>query len=377
MTRPVTREDIETSIELCRRHLTGLQTGRGNFRYEYDWERDLYSEDDNAVRQAGALWGLAKLHRLRPDEVLMNACLKGLSFYAEYSGTTAAGGRYSTYPGDPHGFTGSTALVALALIEFLRSPHAGDGADRSRWRGLLDEYLRFLLAAQRPDGRWPARYDAGTGALSSDAPSPYSDGEVLLALALAARYLECPGLGRAIVRGTAGAYRHYVLLALRRSLRSRATNGYYQWGTMAMYEIIGAGWAEAEDYRGIVAYLGDWMCGFRRLGERKTNPAAVLEGLIHAWDLAAATGDADRQRGYGNVVRACLERMLALQVGHPRADDFVRRAPDSAPALGGCQHWPDKPLLRIDFTQHQLHACLLVADLFTLDETKGPYGKTV
>jgi hypothetical protein len=34
-------------------------------------------------------------------------------------------------------------------------------------------------------------------------------------------------------------------------------------------------------------------------------------------------------------------------------------------------------LLRIDFTQHQLHACLLVADLFTLDEAKGPHRKIV
>ena len=374
MTRPVTRDDIETSIDLCCRHLIGLQTSRGNFHYEYDWERSLYGGDDNAVRQAGTLWGLANLHRLRPDEALMEACVRGLSFYDEYSGTTAAGGRYSTYPGDAHGFTGSTALVALALIELLRSPRAGDSADRRRWRGLLDEYFRFLLAAQRPDGRWPGHHDAGSGAPSGE-PSPYSDGEVLLALARSARHLEYPGLDRAIPRATAGAYRHYVLLPLRRSLRSRATSAYYQWGTMAMYEIIGAGWEEDEDYRGIVVYLGDWMCGFRRLGERKTNPAAALEGLIHAWDLAVAMGDADRQRRYGDVIRTCLARMMSLQVGHPRAGNFARRAPDSAPALGGCLHWPDKPALRIDFTQHQLHACLLAAGLFTFDEQNAPHGR--
>jgi hypothetical protein len=136
---------------------------------------------------------------------------------------------------------------------------------------------------------------------------------------------------------------------------------------MAMYEIVTAGWEESGQYREIIDYLGDWVCGYRRLGGRANNPAASLEGLIHAYDLAARDGDEDRVQQYGQVIRACLERMMALQVGHPRASEFAGRAPVTAPARGGCQHWPNNPALRIDFAQHQLHAGLLASGMFPLD----------
>lgn len=366
MTDDITAGDLDACIALCRRHLAALQTERGNFRYEYDWQEQVYGEDDNAVRQAGTLWGLANLHRVRPDPELYALCTNGLAFYDRHSGITDSGGRYSTYPGDQHGYLGSTALVALALVELLRSPSEIGGDDRPRWRALLDEYLRFLVDNQLPDGRWPARYDAETGDASGD-PSPYFDGEALLALTRAGYRLGYEGLESAIARGAAGAYRRHVLLTLRRDHNSRATTGYYQWGTMAMYEIVKAGGPESERYQEVIAYLGDWMCGIRRLARRPNNPAASLEGLVHAYDLAARVRAGDRERQYRETITTCLQRMFSLQVGHPRAGDFVQRAPATDPAMGGCQHWPERPGLRIDFAQHQLHAGLLAAEMLRLD----------
>jgi len=362
MTDEITADDLEACITLCRRHLVGLQTAEGNFRYAYDWERNAFTEDDNAVRQAGTLWGLANLHRLRPDHELYEACRRGLAFYDRNCGTTANGGRFSTYPEGDVGHTGSTALVALALIELLRASPDLDPGDRAHWTGLLDEHLLFLLHHQQPDGSWPSRYDPATGS-GYGTPSPYADGEALLALARAARHLGVNGLRDAIERGAAGAYRRHVLLALRRNFRARATSGYYQWGTMAMYEIIRAGWSDGEDYAGIIDYLADWMCGIRQLATGRNNPAAALEGLIHAYDLARAGNSSGRAAGYRDTITKCLRRMMSLQVGHPRAGEYLRGAPQSAPALGGCQHWPDNATLRIDFTQHQLHATLLAADM--------------
>jgi len=364
MTDTITGEDLDLSIDLCRRHLAGLQTAQGNFRYEYDWEKRAYADDDNAVRQAGTLWGLANLHRLRPDPELYQACRRGLAFYDQHSGTTAADGRYSTYLDDEYGYTGSTALVALTLIELLRGREGLDPDDERRWRALLDQYLRFLLDSQLPDGRWPAHYHSQTGELSGE-PSPYSDGEALLALTRAARHLGYDGLENAIARGAAGCYRRHVLLALRRNHHSRATTGYYQWGTMAMYEIVKAGWPESAQYREIISYLSDWMCDVRRLAALRNNPAASLEGLIHAYDLS--DDSRDRERIYRNTISAGLERMFSLQVGHLRAGEYVRRAPTVSPATGGCQHWPDIPTLRIDFAKHQLHAGLLAAEMFVLE----------
>lgn len=173
MGKHISRAELEACIALCERHLAGMQTESGNFCYEFDWEKQTYTDDDNAVRQAGTLWGLANLYRLCPDPALLENCRRGLGFYEDYSSTTAAGGRYATYPGQEHGYTGSTALVALALIELLRSPWNEDPALRQHWRRRLDEYLDFLVSIQLPDGRWPSRYDADTGHAHGE-PSPIS-----------------------------------------------------------------------------------------------------------------------------------------------------------------------------------------------------------
>lgn len=362
MSKHISRAELDECIVLCGRHLVGMQTGCGNFRYEFDWEKRTYADDDNAVRQAGTLWGLANLYRLRPDAALFENCRRGLEFYEKYSSTTAAGGRYATYPGQEHGYTGSTALVALALIELLRSPWNEDPTLRQYWRRRVDEYLDFLVNIQLPDGRWPSRYDADTGHAHGE-PSPYFDGEILLALARAARHMDHEALREPIARGAAGAYRCHVLVPLRRDPESRVTSGYYQWGTMAMYEMIRAGWSGDEKYADIIAYLGDWMCGTGRLGQGRGNPAASLEGLIHAYDLANTAGNSARSRLYRGTIDTALARMLSLQVGHARAAPAVQNAPPTAPALGGCQHWPDKATLRIDFAQHQLHAAVLASEM--------------
>ncbi|MGA8259339.1 MAG: hypothetical protein WB783_03915 [Arenicellales bacterium] len=354
--RRVDREDLETCVVLCRRHLIAMQTAQGNFRYEYDWEKHEYSDDDAPVRQAGTLWGLANLNRLRPASVVYDICRRGLAFYDRHSGVTGAGGRFTTYPGERDGSAGSVALVALTLIELLRGATI-DAVDAVRWRALLKEYLRYLLEIQLPDGRWPSQYDAA-GRPHGD-PSPFFDGEALLALTRAARYLGLSGMEDAISRGAAGAYRRYILLALRGDQQSRAAIAYYQWGTMAMYEIVGARWSESERYEQLVYYLADWVCGVRRLGELKHNPAATLEGLIHAFDLARSGASPDQRRLYRETIEVCLQRMLSLQAGHPRAGSFVRRAPRIDPVIGGCQHKPERAKLRIDFALHQLHAAML------------------
>lgn len=363
MTQRITSGDLDVCVDLCRRHLQALQTERGNFRYQYDWEKGEYLDDDNAVRQAGSLWALADLRRLRPDPALDEACARGLAFYDEHSGTNGEGGRFATYPDQEHGYMGSTALLALTLIELLRNPAAAGAAEQDRWRDLLDGYLHYLLDAQLADGRWPSLYDAATGRAHGE-PSAFFDGESLLALTRAARHLGIPHLGGAITRGAAGAYRRHVLLALRRDHNSSDTVGYYQWGTMAMYEIIKMDMDESDRYEEIVHYLADWLCRIRRLGDRSHNPAASLEGLLHAYDLAASGDFPARAERYRETIEASLQRMLGLQVGHPRACGLVSRAPPEAPSLGGCQHWPERPELRIDFAMHQLHAALLAAQLF-------------
>src|SRR6478752_9614130 len=58
----VTKNELETSIELGTKYMLAHQKAGGNFDYEYDWKQKTYTNDDSSPRQAGALWGLSLLH---------------------------------------------------------------------------------------------------------------------------------------------------------------------------------------------------------------------------------------------------------------------------------------------------------------------------
>src|SRR3954447_5152335 len=63
----LTRADLDVGIELSGRYLLAAQRPGGDFVYEVDWTTGRESADDNAVRQAGATWGMALLYRETHD----------------------------------------------------------------------------------------------------------------------------------------------------------------------------------------------------------------------------------------------------------------------------------------------------------------------
>ena len=65
-------------------------------------------------------------------------------------------------------------------------------------------------------------------------------------------------------------------------------------------------------------------------------------------------------REASRVVVEGLRRLTGWQVGHPLAAPFLRAAPQSdLRARGGVQMKEEGDRLRVDVTQHQMHALLL------------------
>jgi hypothetical protein len=353
----LTSELLDRSLELGRTYLLNSQTDRGNFRYSYNLLNGELVGEDNQVRQAGALWGLALVHQARPTEETQRAVLRGLEFFGRCSISRADNTAFIEYPGDLEGETGTMALVCLAAIEYLRA--AGDDPRADAVAKQLDRYFAFLLTLRRPDHQFYREYRWSSGA-GIGTPSPYFDGESLLAMVKMARYRNRQDLQPMILESAEAIYQAYVERVRESDPDSDLTKALYQWATLAFLEIHEAGWDPQDVHARRAVELAHWMIDVHRTLERRRNAAYAHEGLAAAWYLAGKIGDRESQDKIAAVIDQAMYKFTTWQVGSPVANDFLRAHPDTAPlALGGVMSGADDPWLRIDTTQHQMHAVLL------------------
>lgn len=358
--------ELDLAIGMNLEFLLNNQKDAGNFTYEYDFSLKRESQDDNSVRQAGALWGVTLMHRRTPSERSDAAIRKGLAFFEGLS-TVREGKRFIRYPDEDEGRPGTVALVALALIDFARSPTGNDPVFRQR----LNEYLDFLVSLRIPNGLFHGSYrlDDGSG---FDEPSPYSDGETLLAFAKAAKYLGLEKYKDIAVASAEAMHAEHVTAALKRHPDSNQTKGFYQWGSMAFYEMSTAGWANSETLNRRVIDMAHWMIDVHRVLDRGRNTAYAFEGIAHAWELARISGDQPAMAKFDSVIQRGLARLLSWQVGNASQNAYLtfHGASRDPRARGGVMNGAADPVLRIDVTQHQAHATAAVRDfLYRADGT--------
>ncbi|MBX3232048.1 MAG: hypothetical protein KIT84_19965 [Labilithrix sp.] len=371
----VTKEELERSVAIGTQFMIAHQKPAGNFDYEYDWKTKQYSNDDNSARQSGALWGLSLLHAFagadKASPELEAALGRGLAYFDDASRTTQDGWRYPVYPagedgGADGGATGSApigtaALVTLAVLDYVRSLPASDQVERPRWAKRADEYVGFLATSIRKDGTWPGEYRFETGA-GAGAHSPYSDGEALLALVTAMKYHGRDDLRPVILRAAIEGHRVNVEQARAKNADSATTKGYYQWSSMAYYELATSAMGEAPDappYGEWLMDLADWIIDVHRIVGRPRNTGYAYEGIVSALAWAKAKKD-PRADKLACTTHRGLSNLLGWQVGHPRADKLG--ATDDPKAVGGVQNHATESPLRIDVVQHQMHATMLAIE---------------
>jgi UDP-N-acetylmuramoyl-tripeptide--D-alanyl-D-alanine ligase len=353
---PLTREMLDQSLSLGRRFMLASQLPTGEFRYAVDFLTGAQTPDQNAVRQAGALWGLALIHQDQPSPETREAVLRGLAFYTQHSQRTPDGRRYVCFPGATDGESGAVALVALSLIDFLRVEAMDQHA---ALRQQLDEYLRFLTSLEDSDHRFSSQYLLKSG-IGFGKSSPYFDGEIVLALAKAARYFAYDDLRPLVLRAADACYAAHARAAVELRLDDPSTKGHFQWACLACAELYGAGWPDTERFTRRAIDLADWMIDVHKTLQRRLNTGYAYEGIISAYALAQAVADAEAQQRFGRVIEAGLAKLSTWQVGSAFANDYLRAHPDyEASCTGGILSAADQPLLRIDTTQHQLHAVIL------------------
>jgi UDP-N-acetylmuramoyl-tripeptide--D-alanyl-D-alanine ligase len=282
-----------------------------------------------------------------------------MAFFNENSRKAKGGRRCVVYPGVEIGGTGTIALVALAHIEYLRSgpPGASEEA-RKPYLAHLRQYLRQLQHALRDDGLWHGKYDSSRCRPEGD-PSSYADGEALLALVKAYKYLGFKELGPVLLRAAAAGRKRNIDEALAAHGDSNVTKGYYQWSSMAFYEMVTSDLADVQSYGDTLLRLADWMIDEHDTLWRFRNTGYAYEGIVHAYAYAQQRKDSARVAKYACVIDLGMTRLLAWQVGGPLGSAFANQGKDDPLARGGVQNGASSSPLRIDVTQHQSHATLL------------------
>jgi len=353
---PLNRTILDQSLALGRQFLLASQLPTGAFRYHVNFLTGEEAPEESPVRQAGALWGLALIHQDRPSAETREAVLRGLTFFSQHSHRTSEGRRFIRFPGDSNGDSGVVALVALALIDFLRAEPVDAHVPL---RQQLDEYLLCLRSLERADHRFYGQYLLSSGE-GAGASSPYFDGEILLALVKAARHLQHEELQPLVLRAAEATYATYAREALDQRRDDPKTKGYFQWACLAFAELHASQWPDTQQYAQRAIELAQWMIDVHRTLDRSLNTAYAYEGIISAYELAQSVGDATAQAQFRRVIETGLAKLSTWQVGSAHANAYLRgQSVYHASCTGGILTADKNPWLRIDTTQHQMHAVIL------------------
>lgn len=350
---------LDESLELGTQFLINNQKSEGNFNYEYDFIKKLINTDDNEVRQAGALWGIALIYNFNQDSRAREAFEKGFNFFKNCSeGDDEC--KWVAYPSSQvYGRTGTIAVLSLSIIDFLRSAEKISTEFRGELEFYLEKYLHQLISLRLDNGQFYQYYYLNNGTGGGD-PSPYFDGESLLAFTKAAKYLDKTEFIPIILDSANKTYHAYVIEALENSLDSDNTKGFFQWGSMSYFEMATTNWNNTNLYSDIVIDLADWMIDVHKTLERTRNTGYAYEGIIHAYELARRNNDTNHSKKFASVIDKGLYKLTTWQVGGSVQNIFLRNhSTTDKLAVGGVMNHKEEPYLRIDVTQHQMHAVIL------------------
>jgi len=357
----LTESILKRSLTLGKRYLLNSQNPDGSFTYMYNWIKKRTKNEHSQVRQAGALWGLSLIYHNNPDAELAGALQKGIKFFEKNSKQSTDGKKWITFPEDLSGKTGTVALYTLSLIDTLRRPEFLDANFRESLESNLDNYLSFLVSLRTEDGLFYKSYTYDKGKGFGSSPSPYFDGETLLALTKAAKYLDKRELIPIILESADAMYFAHVEKALRIDPDSNKTKGFFQWGIMSFFELATSDWKDTKKYGDKAIDLAEWMIDVHCTLSRKKNTAYAYEGIVLSRELAHRSNDTFHSNKFACVTDMGLSRLTSWQVGGPMQNDYLRNRHYSMDkrAMGGVMNSKRDKKLRIDVTQHQMHAVIL------------------
>jgi hypothetical protein len=243
--------------------------------------------------------------------------------------------------------TNAQAILCLAIMQFLETEPEHPQAEEYRAR--LDEFLAYLASLRMEDGRFHSRFSKADGK-PTKGPSPYADGEALLALTRASHQFDDDSRKKEILDSAEAMFNIWFKDS------KKKTHQFYQWGSMAYLDLYKTKWPGSKQYAERTIKMALWRIG-KLPKNPKYNMATAYEGLVPAWQLAKLTEEKACQKRIGRQIDRGLYDLVAWQVGGPRQIAYLKKnKPKNDKYVGGVLSHRDGPLLRVDYTQHQMNA---------------------
>ena len=348
---PLTDDEMQKVIELGSEWFKNAQEKDGHFKYEYMPYWDRYTDDDNVVRQAGALYELGEiLVRDGNDSLgLKDTVESAIEYAVENSRSGEFGGRsFKCLARDEKKCTlGGSSLAFIGVLDYVTAYPD----EELEYRGLIDGYKEYFLAMNLEDaGVRDAYYFDGSQTVKE---SSFSNGEVFLALV---RYYVYSG-DEEVKMVIDGLFDYFNEI-----YRAEWDNNFYLWGMAAIKDLYASD--PSDEYFDFVKDYTDWrMQKYMIKRSSGHNYCAYSEGVISAYSVLE---DSHGSEDYLEEIDFWLAKSRDLQVTatttlkykYSDTKPYILRVKDLNRAVGGFLTDQKEPTQRIDFTQHCLSGYL-------------------
>ena len=346
--KPLSPNEMRAVITAGVNWLKNSQEPNGHFRYEYDPFSGTYGNDDNIVRQAGALYQLGEIIRRDKNNLyqLDETITRAVPYFQALTKPGTYGDKKFRCISDsiesPVCKVGATGLVVTGLIGFIEARPQ----ESPRYLPLIDDYMTYILAMKKENAGFRNVFHTGTG-IPDDTESSYGNGEALLALVRYGRYKGFPSQIRKEIDNALTYTR----------LKHSSDAALYLWAMAAlkdMYQINPA--KEYFDYA-----KADTDARMEPFPQKRTsgyNYCSYIEGVVSAYPILQKHLSSETLMKYKEEIDFWLAKSALLQMKPADliASDLTGakfvKAPNSKLALGGFLTAHTQPTQRIDFTQH-------------------------
>ncbi len=345
---PLNSEELQQTVKNGLNWIYNSQEESGHFRYEYAPFWDRYIDDDNIVRQAGALYVVGEI-AIRDENKIFN--LRGpMEKAVSYFETKSKDGEFNgknfrcILKTETKCTLGGTSLALIGVLDLVEAyPDS-----LNKYAGLIEKYKNYILAMQVSGKGFRDSFYFDRE--QSTKESSFSNGEAFLALVRYYQYVSQTEIKTVIEESFAYFDKIY---------RGKWDSNFYLWGMAALKDWY-ALFPEEEYYTFTKDYT-DWRIDAQQKARGTShNKCAYIEGVISAYSVLEKKSSDKEKEKYLEEIDFWLLKSRDLQVkksdtvkiGFNNGKLRVVKMKSSAKAVGGFLTGYDEPFQRIDFTQH-------------------------
>jgi len=336
--------------------LSRAQEANGHFRYEYAPYEDRYLDDDNIVRQAGALYQLGEIIRHDTNDTLglVTTIESAIEYFRDLSmKDTYKGTEFRCiirFEGNDTCKLGATSLALIGMLSYVEAyPEKLD-----EYAVLIADYIAYIKASKIEGEGFRNKHILGNE-FQSEKESSFSNGEALLALTRYYQYDQDPEVAKLAL----DTFSYLETTSFDSPL--------YLW-VMAALKDMRMIWP-SNAYNPYASAYTNWRIADRsRFRDTRNNYCALAEGIVSAYSVLKHTMKEPEREALRREIDFWNNKHLRLYIGEDDAVRYVWKdhelqryeIKDMDTAHGGFLTSDTVLTQRIDFTQHCLNAYLQV-----------------